>query len=59
MRKYPIVSIQIFIPSEEEGRDYQLDTIQDFTRSGGVSPKVVSDIVEDAMDEAGYSEVRP
>ena len=51
------VSIQIMIPSSEEGRDYELDNLVDFKHPEGVNPSTVRDIIEDAMDEAGYTEV--
>ena len=57
---YPLVSISISIPSTEDGRDYDLDSLMDFKGRHGqmVNPERVADVIFKALEAAGYSEVQ-
>ena len=60
--KFESVSVQIFIPSEEEGRDYELWSLHDyrhkvetpFCGEGLVCPDTVSEIIVEALLANGY-----
>ena len=63
--KFESVSVQIFIPSTEEGRDYELWSLHDYratderTRQRGgdaenVCPDTVSEIIVEALLAKGY-----
>ena len=57
MNKAKFVSVQLFFPSTEEGRDYELDGLMNFVHpSGEVDLDVVYPLLRDAMVSAGYED---
>ena len=56
--KAELVSVQLYYPSEEEDRDYDLDGIVDFVHpSGKFDLEAVYYVISEAMAEAGYQEL--
>ena len=53
--KYESVSVQIMIPSTEEGRDYELWSLHDYRIDGEeVCPEATSEIIVEALLDSGY-----
>ena len=53
--KFESVSVQIYVPSTEEGRDYELWSLHDYRIDGeGVCPDTTSDIIVEALLAKGY-----
>ena len=53
--KFESVSVQIFIPSTEEGRDYELWSLHDYRIDGDeVCPDTTSEIIVEALIAKGY-----
>ena len=53
--KFESVSVQIMIPSEEEGRDYELWSLHDYRIDGDeVCPDTTSEIIVEALLAKGY-----
>lgn len=53
--KFESVSVQIFIPSTEEGRDYELWSLHDYRIDGDeVCPDTTSEVIVEALLAKGY-----